>query len=206
MPGHLVGGGAGGVRQHGHHGTAVGPGHRPDRARPGRARSPITALCEIPLERRTLLASASWDGTVRLWNPATGRPERVLGVRGEYGMCPLEIGDRTLLATDGDDQTVRLSDPATDSEPEVVAEDVAADAMCPVRGARPARHRRGHRPVPPRGAAVGPHRTAAPRSWCIKGEMIGALCEVDFGGRTRLAVGPPTVTPPSTRRATAPCT
>ncbi len=69
---------------------------------------------------RTLLATGSWDGTVRLWDPATGTPvgepltghtDRVVAV------CAVPVpGGRTLLATAGWDATVRLWDPATGEE------------------------------------------------------------------------------------------
>ena len=62
----------------------------------------------------TLLASAGGDGTVRLWDPATGDPvgEPLTGHDGAvYGVA--FNPDGTLLASAGDDGTVRLWDPAT---------------------------------------------------------------------------------------------
>ena len=62
-----------------------------------------------------LLASADGDGTVRLWNPATGQPAGAPlpavtggGVNG-VAFSP----DGKLLASAGGDGTVRLWDPAT---------------------------------------------------------------------------------------------
>ena len=62
-----------------------------------------------------LLATAGDDGTVRLWDPATGEhPLTLIG----YGHASAVSGvafspDGRLLATGGDDKTARLWDPAT---------------------------------------------------------------------------------------------
>jgi WD40 repeat protein/transcriptional regulator with XRE-family HTH domain len=63
----------------------------------------------------TLLASGGADGTVRLWNPATGRPVgaplHASAQANAYGVAFSPSG--TLLATGGGDGTVRLWNPAT---------------------------------------------------------------------------------------------
>src|SRR5262245_2653706 len=66
--------------------------------------------------RRTLLATGGGDGTVRLWNPATGRPvgaplPATSAQANVYGVA--FSPDGTLLATAGGDGTVRLWNPAT---------------------------------------------------------------------------------------------
>jgi WD40 repeat protein len=60
-----------------------------------------------------LLATASWDGTARLWDPATGEHLRTLtGPDGEV-LAVAFSPDGRLLATGGRDGAVRLWDPAT---------------------------------------------------------------------------------------------
>ena len=64
-----------------------------------------------------LLATGSGDGTVRLWDPATGAPvgDPLTGHTGRVtavAFGPLPDG-RVLLATGGRDGTVRLWDPVT---------------------------------------------------------------------------------------------
>ncbi len=62
-----------------------------------------------------LLASGGADGTVRLWDPATGRPAgKPLHASARWGVFGVAFspGGR-LLASTGGDGTVRLWDPAT---------------------------------------------------------------------------------------------
>ena len=63
----------------------------------------------------TLLASGGGDGTVRLWNPATGRPVGApLHASARDGVFGVAFSpDGTLLASAGGDGTVRLWNPAT---------------------------------------------------------------------------------------------
>ncbi|OJF10065.1 nSTAND1 domain-containing NTPase [Couchioplanes caeruleus] len=62
----------------------------------------------------TLLATASYDRTIRLWNPATGQPvgEPLIGHTGAVTGAAFSP-DGTLLATAGSDGTVRLWNPRT---------------------------------------------------------------------------------------------
>jgi WD40 repeat protein len=91
---------------------------------------PVDGVCTLPgtglsdpPDGTTLLATTGSDGTVRIWNPATGRQvgDPLTGHTGQpVGVCTLPgIGPdgrpdgTTLLATTGDDGTVRIWDPAT---------------------------------------------------------------------------------------------
>ena len=94
------------------HGPAVEPGHRPG---PGPSIqtgvNPVLGVAFSPDGKQ--LATADYDGTVRLWNPATGQPAtlRVVAVSGaaELAFSP----DGKQLATGEFGGTVRLWNPAT---------------------------------------------------------------------------------------------
>ncbi|MGI5479278.1 trypsin-like peptidase domain-containing protein [Streptomyces lavendofoliae] len=78
---------------------------------------PVAALCTVPDgSGRTLLATASNDGTVRLWDPATGTAQHVLEGHTDWfqALClVLDENGRTLLASASKNGTVRLWDPAS---------------------------------------------------------------------------------------------
>ncbi|SNT38362.1 WD40 repeat [Asanoa hainanensis] len=67
-------------------------------------------VCAVPMGGRDFLASAGADGTVRIWDPVTGRVERVLAgdADGVRGVWAVQTQDGTLLATAGDDGTISV--------------------------------------------------------------------------------------------------
>src|SRR5215472_6574796 len=72
-------------------------------------------VCEVAVgSRRLLLASAGSDGTIRIWDPATGAQQAVLeGQHGEVtGLCEIRVADRRLLASASSDGAIQLWDPA----------------------------------------------------------------------------------------------
>ena len=75
----------------------------------------MVSLAFGEVEARTVLASGSWDGMVRLWDPATGRPIREL-ITGHEMVESVAFGTvdgSTVLASGGWDGRVRLWDPAS---------------------------------------------------------------------------------------------
>ncbi|MFC6022940.1 trypsin-like peptidase domain-containing protein, partial [Plantactinospora solaniradicis] len=75
----------------------------------------LYGVCGVSVSGRSLLASASGDGTVRLWDPVTGQHEQTLKARAGSvnGVCGVSVGGRSLLASACADGTVRLWDVAT---------------------------------------------------------------------------------------------
>jgi len=61
-----------------------------------------------------LLASAGGDGTLRLWDPATGRPVATIHVTSnKYGLGPIAFSPSSKLLASAVGGTVRLWNPAT---------------------------------------------------------------------------------------------
>ncbi|WSV46837.1 trypsin-like peptidase domain-containing protein [Streptomyces decoyicus] len=101
---------------------AVLEGHRRD----------VRAVCDLRLHGRDLLASASDDGTVRLWDPISARTTRVLQLPAVRAMCGVVADGRTLLAV-ASENTVSVWDPTEERLLSVLeGHDSAVFALCTV--------------------------------------------------------------------------
>ena len=67
-----------GQRRRRRHGADLGPRHRPAARRPGRPHRRGSGVCAVTVAGRHRLASAGDDGTVRIWDPATGKQRATL--------------------------------------------------------------------------------------------------------------------------------
>ncbi len=115
-------------------------------------------------------------------------------------MCALTVEGRTLLATAGDDGSVRVTDLAADARTEVLGEGLNIDTLCPVRaGGRTllavAETREPYQHVVRLWDPGAARRSRRPPRQVSGGYRIGAMREVTFGGRTRLALGTATSDP-----------
>ena len=95
----------------------------------------VVALCVVEsADNLSLLASASRDGIVRVWNPATGVEHHVL--KDHTGpvkaLCPVETAEgRVLLATASHDRTVRLWNPTSSAQQQLFERFVGSvSALC----------------------------------------------------------------------------
>jgi WD40 repeat protein len=75
----------------------------------------VNAVCPVTVAGQELLASASDENTVRIWDPATGEQQAALEGhhRAVSAMCTVMVAGQELLASANDDWTVRIWDPAT---------------------------------------------------------------------------------------------
>ncbi|MBU8858269.1 hypothetical protein KSK32_13675 [Micromonospora sp. WMMB482] len=75
----------------------------------------VTALCGLVVAGRRMLASASADHTIRLWDAEWGEPVGVFTAHtaAVTGLSLVRVGGRDLLASTSRDRTVRIWDPST---------------------------------------------------------------------------------------------
>ena len=74
----------------------------------------------------TRLASGGFDGTIRLWDTATGEELRILRGHENQVLTVMFTPDSTLLVSNGDDETIRLWDVATGEEVDILYGHVGA--------------------------------------------------------------------------------
>ncbi|MEU8913114.1 trypsin-like peptidase domain-containing protein [Streptomyces nigrescens] len=113
---------------------AVGAPHAEDIVLEGHT-AWINALCPVPVGSRMLLASASNDHTIRLWDADTGETVRILtGHTGPVrALACLTHRGRTLLASAGTDHVIGLWDPITSHRVRTLTEHSAyINALCQV--------------------------------------------------------------------------
>jgi WD40 repeat protein len=78
--------------------------------------SRVTIVCAFILDGTTHLATASDDGTIRIWDPATGTLVRTLaGKHWINAICPFAANDTTLLAV-ASYETIHIWDPTTGNQ------------------------------------------------------------------------------------------
>ncbi|MGI5243398.1 hypothetical protein [Dactylosporangium sp. CA-139066] len=118
-----------------YHGRWAAVRHRNELRRLDGHTGGVRAVCPVVVGGRTLLATAGDDGSVRLWDPATGQQQRQLDGHTDWvrAVCPVVVDGRTLLATASNDGSVRLWDPATGQQQrQLDGHTGAVRAVCPV--------------------------------------------------------------------------
>ena len=98
-------------------GAGVGPGHRRTDRRPFTGHTGyVLAVAAAELDGRPVVISGSGDGTVRVWDLATGAPigDPFTGHTGwVLAVAAAELDGRPVVISGGDDRTVRVWDLAT---------------------------------------------------------------------------------------------
>lgn len=78
----------------------------------------VTGVCALSVGNRRLLASASGDGIIRIWDPQTGELRSTLeGHKGPVNaVCPVTIDGQQFIASGSRDHTVRIWIPQTGAQ------------------------------------------------------------------------------------------
>jgi WD40 repeat protein len=132
--------------------------------------SGVWSVCPVTVAGPDLLASGGGDGTVWLWDPATGEPITVLDGRSRvHSVCRVTVAGRDLLAAGHDNGTVQVWDPAT-GEPAAAYEKRRSELTPRV-------------PVP---RAHGPEPVIVLQG---SDRAVQSVCPVTVAGRNLLAAG-----------------
>ena len=83
----------------------------------------VNAACQVQVAGEPMLATASSDRTVRLWDPVNARLDRVLSGHSAsvQAVCAVSGDGRELVASGGADHTVRLWDPVSGQAVQILA-------------------------------------------------------------------------------------
>ncbi len=93
----------------------------------------VRSLCAVATPEGTLLASSSWDGTVRIWDPLTGTARHTLH-GGSAQVCAFTLAGRPLLAGIDVKGPVRVWDPISGAPYSVLDGHTGWGlALCPVK-------------------------------------------------------------------------
>ncbi|MGR6970490.1 WD40 repeat domain-containing protein [Streptomyces cynarae] len=157
------------------------------------SRAWIRALCAVPVDGGTRLASGGRRGVLCLWNPGAPSepPVRLKGHRGWVNaLCTVRVAGRELLASAGADRVVRLWDPRDGSLVRAIDTGSGRGWIFALSAVRT-----GGRTLIAAGHGLGSVTVWHPESGQRYTELTGhrgfvwTLCEVSDGDRTLLASG-----------------
>lgn len=148
-----------------------------------------TAVCTVRIGDRSLVATGSRDGKIRLWDPADGALIRDLEGHADWAtaVCGVNVAGRSLLAAGSLDGAVRLWDPATGTLIRALEGHGEVDAVCEVEA--------GALTLLASGRADGTVRLWDPYTGTLIRTLEGhtggvrAVCELDAGSGVLLATG-----------------
>ena len=162
-----------GHRRLGRHGTAVGGGHRPQIGAPLVGHAGAVWSVAFSPDGKTL-ATGSANGTVHLWDVATGRQTGALRTTGAVYSVAFSPDGKT-LATGSYDGTAQLWDVATRRQIGELQHRPDLDGL--LVGVQPGREDPGHRQCRRHGAAMGRSHPPADRRTPARRHQLGL-----FGG------------------------
>ncbi len=147
----------------------------------------VTAVCAVRVDGQDLLASGSFNGPVRIWDPRTGYQHATMESplnSGAHALCAVRVDGQDLLAVGGHG-TVRIWDPRTGRHPALAGHQRWVHALCAVRvDGQDLFASGGHGTV-----RIWDPRTGQQHA-TFKGhqdDFVGAVCAVQVDGQDLLA-------------------